>query len=254
MTAVAHGRGSASTSTRSRRFATRAAATSRASSTRCGVCVDAGAPGITVHPRADARHITTRRRARDRRRARAAARPRSSSTSKAIRGPICSRWSTRSSRISARSCRSRRARSPARRAGRRTRRRPRLQRDRRRVCRTTASASACSSIPSRTRCAGPRRSAPIASSSTPSRSRARSRASRESGQASFAAVCGRGRRSRTSSGSASTPATISTSTNLTLFRTLPHLDEVSIGHALISHALFVGLDRAVRDYLAALGA
>jgi pyridoxine 5-phosphate synthase len=40
--------------------------------------------------------------------------------------------------------------------------------------------------------------------------------------------------------------------NLTLFRTLPHLDEVSIGHALISHALYVGLDRAVKDYLAAL--
>jgi pyridoxine 5-phosphate synthase len=39
--------------------------------------------------------------------------------------------------------------------------------------------------------------------------------------------------------------------NLVLFRTLPHLDEVSIGHALISHALFVGLDHAVRDYLAA---
>ena len=37
--------------------------------------------------------------------------------------------------------------------------------------------------------------------------------------------------------------------NLVLFRTLPHLDEVSIGHALISHALWVGLDRAVRDYL-----
>lgn len=40
--------------------------------------------------------------------------------------------------------------------------------------------------------------------------------------------------------------------NLALFRTLPHLAEVSIGHALISHALFVGLDRAVRDYLAAV--
>jgi pyridoxine 5-phosphate synthase len=40
--------------------------------------------------------------------------------------------------------------------------------------------------------------------------------------------------------------------NLTLFRTLPHLAEVSIGHALISRALFVGLDRAVRDYLNAL--
>jgi pyridoxine 5-phosphate synthase len=40
--------------------------------------------------------------------------------------------------------------------------------------------------------------------------------------------------------------------NLTLFRDLPHLDEVSIGHALIGHALYVGLDRAVRDYLAAV--
>jgi pyridoxine 5-phosphate synthase len=40
--------------------------------------------------------------------------------------------------------------------------------------------------------------------------------------------------------------------NLRLFRALPHLAEVSIGHALISHALFVGLDRAVRDYLAAV--
>ena len=37
--------------------------------------------------------------------------------------------------------------------------------------------------------------------------------------------------------------------NLPLFRTLPHLDEVSIGHALISHALFVGLERSVRDYV-----
>jgi pyridoxine 5-phosphate synthase len=40
--------------------------------------------------------------------------------------------------------------------------------------------------------------------------------------------------------------------NLALFCGLPHLAEVSIGHALISHALFVGLDRAVRDYLEAV--
>lgn len=40
--------------------------------------------------------------------------------------------------------------------------------------------------------------------------------------------------------------------NLALFRKLPHLQEVSIGHALISHALYVGLDRSVRDYLDAL--
>jgi pyridoxine 5-phosphate synthase len=37
-----------------------------------------------------------------------------------------------------------------------------------------------------------------------------------------------------------------------LFRRLAHLDEVSIGHALVSHALFVGLDRSVREYLAVL--
>jgi pyridoxine 5-phosphate synthase len=40
--------------------------------------------------------------------------------------------------------------------------------------------------------------------------------------------------------------------NLPLFGALPHLDEVSIGHALMSHALFVGLPAAVRDYLAAV--
>jgi pyridoxine 5-phosphate synthase len=40
--------------------------------------------------------------------------------------------------------------------------------------------------------------------------------------------------------------------NLTLFRTLPHLDEVSIGHAIVSRAVFVGLDRVVREYLDAL--
>jgi pyridoxine 5-phosphate synthase len=40
--------------------------------------------------------------------------------------------------------------------------------------------------------------------------------------------------------------------NLGLFRTLPHLEEVSIGHALMSRALFVGLPVAVRDYLAAV--
>ena len=40
--------------------------------------------------------------------------------------------------------------------------------------------------------------------------------------------------------------------NLVLFRTLPHLDEVSIGHAIMSRALFVGLETVVREYLALL--
>jgi pyridoxine 5-phosphate synthase len=39
--------------------------------------------------------------------------------------------------------------------------------------------------------------------------------------------------------------------NLVMFRRLPYLDEVSIGHALISHALFVGLHQSVVEYLAA---
>jgi pyridoxine 5-phosphate synthase len=37
--------------------------------------------------------------------------------------------------------------------------------------------------------------------------------------------------------------------NLLLFRTLPHLAEVSIGHALISRAVFEGLGKVVREYL-----
>jgi pyridoxine 5-phosphate synthase len=33
-----------------------------------------------------------------------------------------------------------------------------------------------------------------------------------------------------------------------MFRALPHLDEVSIGHAIVSRALFVGLARVVGEY------
>jgi pyridoxine 5-phosphate synthase len=40
--------------------------------------------------------------------------------------------------------------------------------------------------------------------------------------------------------------------NLVLFRDLPRLDEVSIGHAIMSRALFVGLDSVVREYRAVL--
>ena len=42
--------------------------------------------------------------------------------------------------------------------------------------------------------------------------------------------------------------------NLVLFRRLPSLDEVSIGHAIISRALFVGLRTVVREYLEVLAA
>jgi len=42
--------------------------------------------------------------------------------------------------------------------------------------------------------------------------------------------------------------------NLVLFRRLPYLDEVSIGHALVSYALFVGLGQSVREFLDVLSA
>ncbi|MGE4053907.1 MAG: pyridoxine 5'-phosphate synthase [Vicinamibacterales bacterium] len=37
--------------------------------------------------------------------------------------------------------------------------------------------------------------------------------------------------------------------NLRLFRELPYLDEVSIGHAIIARAVFAGLERVVREYV-----
>jgi pyridoxine 5-phosphate synthase len=42
--------------------------------------------------------------------------------------------------------------------------------------------------------------------------------------------------------------------NLTLFRALPHLDEVSIGHALVGRAIFFGLRHVVGEYLDVLAA
>jgi len=41
--------------------------------------------------------------------------------------------------------------------------------------------------------------------------------------------------------------------NLPTFLGLPHIDEVSIGHALIAHALFVGLGSAVAEFLQITG-
>jgi len=40
--------------------------------------------------------------------------------------------------------------------------------------------------------------------------------------------------------------------NLTVFRRLPFLDEVSIGHAIVSRAVFVGLEKVVEEYLKVL--
>jgi pyridoxine 5-phosphate synthase len=42
--------------------------------------------------------------------------------------------------------------------------------------------------------------------------------------------------------------------NLPRYRTLPHLSEVSIGHALMGRALFAGLGAVVAEYLAILRA
>jgi len=42
--------------------------------------------------------------------------------------------------------------------------------------------------------------------------------------------------------------------NLVVFRDLPYLDEVSIGHAIVSRALFVGLETVVHEYLQVVAA
>jgi pyridoxine 5-phosphate synthase len=41
-------------------------------------------------------------------------------------------------------------------------------------------------------------------------------------------------------------------TNIAEVVTLPHLHELNIGHSIISHALFVGVERAVSEMKAAL--
>ena len=137
---------------------------------------------------------------------------------------------TRSGPISARSCRSSPARSPARPAGRRTRRPTSCGRSFG-ACRTTGSASACSSIRSRRPSRGPRRWAPTASSSTPSRSRARSQRGR-CGAAKLRSVYVDAAELAHELGLGVNAGHDLDLANLTLFRTLPHLDEVSIGHAL----------------------
>ena len=114
-----------------------------------------------------------------------------------------------------------------------------------------ASESASSWIQRTLPFAGQRPSAPTASSFTPSRSRARYERGDAAGRASFD-VYARAAELAASLGLGVNAGHDLDLENLTLFRRLPHLDEVSIGHALVSHALFVGLDRSVRDYLDAL--
>ena len=41
-------------------------------------------------------------------------------------------------------------------------------------------------------------------------------------------------------------------TNIALIRTVPHLAELNIGHSIVSRAIFTGLDGAVREMLAAM--
>ena len=41
-------------------------------------------------------------------------------------------------------------------------------------------------------------------------------------------------------------------TNILPFREIDEIEEVSIGHAIIARAVFVGLDRAVRDMVTLL--
>jgi pyridoxine 5-phosphate synthase len=41
--------------------------------------------------------------------------------------------------------------------------------------------------------------------------------------------------------------------NITALLTVPHLEEVNIGHSIVARAIMVGMERAVRDMLHLLG-
>ena len=221
----------------------------RACSTRSTSACDAGVAG---HHRASARRSAphhARGRARHRRaRSRAGAR-RSNTTSKAIRGPICSSSCTRFGRISARSCRSCPVRSRARPAGAGGPQTRSASRDRRRPARRAASASACSSIPTPE---AVRLAASVGADRvelyTEPFARAFERGA-DAGARGRSPTTPRRRELAHSLGLGVNAGHDLDLDNLVLFRELPHLDEVSIGHAIMSRALFVGLDTVVREYL-----
>ena len=95
---------------------------------------------------------------------------------------------------------------------------------------------------------GPRPLEPIGWSCTRSRSRARSKRARGSGRRSFETYAEAANLAH-SLGLGINAGHDLDLDNLLMFRALPHLDEVSIGHAIISRAVFVGLDTVVREYL-----
>ena len=199
-------------------------------------------PGITVHPRADARHITAARRARDRRRccATLGSRVGVQHRGRSAAGSADARPRGEADAVHAGAGAPGRDHQPGRLAAATLARRrwpASSAAARRRHPRQPVRRSG-----GRGRSAGPPASAPTASSCTPSRSPARSSAARRRRAASFdvyaraaeLAHVARPRRQRRPRPRSRQPARCSA---------LPHLDEVSIGHALVSHALFVGLDR-----------
>ena len=105
--------------------------------------------------------------------------------------------------------------------------------------------------PRRQRCrsAGPPRWAPTASSSTPNRLRARSNAAALTGERSFGEFCDAARLAHSLGLGVNAGHDLDLD-NLVLFRDLPFLDEVSIGHAIISRARSSsGSSTVVREYL-----
>ena len=213
------------------------------------VCVEAGAPGITVHPRADERHIRTADVYGIARMLKASPAGRVQHRRRSAPRPARARAEGPADAVHARAGPARRDHEPGRLASRHVGR------------------GACGRSSSGMKKIGVRVSLFV--DPVPDAVRWAAAVGRRSRRALHRAVCARvrgGQRGRselqdvrgrppswrTRWVSASMPDTTSICKNLQLFRRLPHLEEVSIGHALISHALYVGLDRSVRDYLDAL--
>ena len=214
-------------------------------------CIDAGAPGITVHPRADERHITTADvheiadelaplRGRVEYNIEGDPRPGFLELVLAVKPDQCTLVPVKPGEITSE------AGWPADTPRRGARREWSAR------CKAAGVRVSLFVDPEPAAIAGRRRWAPIASSCTPSRSRARSSAGPAAAAASFEKYSQaaqprlRARRRRQCRAR-------SRSRNLTLFQTLPHLERCRSATRSSAARSSSGLGKVVKEYLAALG-
>ena len=213
------------------------------------VCVAAGAPGITVHPRADRRHITPDDVRGDRA---AAARDARRGVEFNIEGDprpdlLDLVDEVQAGSVHAGAGRARRGHQPGRLAARAGDRAAARRSSRGCSARGIRVSLFVDAAPDADSLGGVGRRRPRRAVHRAVRARVRARRP-SAGAASFARYADAARLAHSLGLGVNAGHDLDLD-NLVLFRELPHLDEVSIGHAIISRALFVGLATVVREYL-----